>query len=162
MLTNTTSTNVPRTSCAEFVVFYPFSRNVRRPSVSNPLEQRRAGEGSGVCRPFIVLTFPFLYRPFTFTVLKIATNCISLLWFQESPPPLPIRNSPQWATVSSSSRIHDHTQTHHTRWDSSGRVSIPLRRPLPDNTQHSQQTDIHALDRTATISPPRNFNFELK
>ena len=28
--------------------------------------------------------------------------------------------------------------------DPSGRVISPTQRPLPDNTQHSQQTDIHA------------------
>jgi hypothetical protein len=46
--------------------------------------------------------------------------------------------------ASSFTRFLDHTQTHHTRWDSSGRVISPSQRPLPDNTQHSQQTDIHA------------------
>ena len=35
----------------------------------------------------------------------------------------------------------DHTQTHHTRKDCSGQEISPLQRPLPDNTQHSQQTD---------------------
>ena len=33
-----------------------------------------------------------------------------------------------------------HTTTHHTRYDSSGRVISSSQRPLPDNTQHSQQT----------------------
>ena len=37
-----------------------------------------------------------------------------------------------------------HTTTRHSRWDSSGRVINPSQRPLPDNTQHSQQTNIHA------------------
>ena len=37
-----------------------------------------------------------------------------------------------------------HTTTHHGRWDDSGRVITSSQRPLPDNTQHSQQTDIHA------------------
>ena len=45
--------------------------------------------------------------------------------------------------------IHDvsrsHTTTHHSRQDSSGRVISSSQRPLPDNTRHSQQTDIHAL-----------------
>jgi hypothetical protein len=36
-----------------------------------------------------------------------------------------------------------HTTTHHSRWASSGRVISQLQRPLPNNTQHSQQTDIH-------------------
>ena len=37
-----------------------------------------------------------------------------------------------------------HTTTHHSRWDSSGRVISSSQRPLPDNTRHSQQTNIHA------------------
>jgi hypothetical protein len=37
-----------------------------------------------------------------------------------------------------------HTTTHHSQYDSSGRVISSLQRPLPDNTQHSQQTNIHA------------------
>ena len=37
-----------------------------------------------------------------------------------------------------------HTTTHHSRQDSSGRVISSSQRPLPDNTQHSQQTNIHA------------------
>jgi len=36
-----------------------------------------------------------------------------------------------------------HTTTHHSRYDSSGRVISSSQRPLPDNTQHSQQTNIH-------------------
>ena len=36
-----------------------------------------------------------------------------------------------------------HTTTHHSRYDSSGRGIISSERPLPDNTQDSQQTDIH-------------------
>ena len=50
---------------------------------------------------------------------------------------------PQWAKASSLLRIHDHTQIHQTRWDSSGRVISPTQRPLPDNTQHSQQAHIY-------------------
>jgi hypothetical protein len=37
-----------------------------------------------------------------------------------------------------------HTTTHHTRYDSSGRVINPSQRPLPDITHHSQQTNIQA------------------
>ena len=37
-----------------------------------------------------------------------------------------------------------HTTTHHSRQDSSGRVISSSQRPLPDNTQHSQRTNIHA------------------
>jgi len=38
-----------------------------------------------------------------------------------------------------------HTYTH-TQQNSSGRGIGPSRRPLPDNIQHSQATDIHATD----------------
>ena len=37
-----------------------------------------------------------------------------------------------------------HSTSHHSRQDSSGRVISPSQRPSPDNTQHSQQTDIYA------------------
>ena len=37
-----------------------------------------------------------------------------------------------------------HPRTHHSRYDSSGRVMSSSQRPLPNNTQHSQQTNIHA------------------
>ena len=36
-----------------------------------------------------------------------------------------------------------HTATRHSRQDYPGRVISPSQRPLPDNTQHSQQTNIH-------------------
>ena len=37
-----------------------------------------------------------------------------------------------------------HTTTQHSRYDSSGRETSSSQRPLPDNTRHSQQTNIHA------------------
>jgi len=37
-----------------------------------------------------------------------------------------------------------HTTTHHSRQDSSGRVINSSQRPLPEDTQHSHGTDIHA------------------
>ena len=43
--------------------------------------------------------------------------------------------------------FRSHTTTHHSRQDSSGRVISLSQRPLPDNTQHSKQTDIHARAR---------------
>ena len=53
--------------------------------------------------------------------------------------------APQWAKASSFTRFsRSHTLTHHSRYDSSGRVISSSQRPLPDNTQHSQQTDINA------------------
>ena len=38
-----------------------------------------------------------------------------------------------------------HATMHHSRQDSSGRVISSLLTPLPDSTQHPQQTNIHAL-----------------
>jgi hypothetical protein len=43
-----------------------------------------------------------------------------------------------------------HIATHHIREDSSGRVISSFQRPLPDNAQHSQQTNIHAPGRIRT------------
>jgi len=39
---------------------------------------------------------------------------------------------------------YDQTQTHHARWDSSGRVVSWTQKYLPENTQHSQETGTHA------------------
>ena len=46
-----------------------------------------------------------------------------------------------------------HTTTHYSRYDSSGRVISSLQTPLPDDTQHSQQTDIHTPGRIRTRNP---------
>ena len=64
-------------------------------------------------------------------------------------------------------------QTRYNRYDFPGRVIGPWQRPLPDNTQHPQETDmhvpvgfgptiptskwgqIHALDNAATGTGPR-------
>jgi len=56
----------------------------------------------------------------------------------------PYRNSLQGAGTSSVSRFYDYTQTHLNRQDSSGRVISRKQRPLPDKTQHCQETDTHA------------------
>ena len=45
------------------------------------------------------------------------------------------------------------SQARYTLQDSSGRVISPTQRPLPDNTQHSQETDIHALDEVRAHNP---------
>jgi len=46
-----------------------------------------------------------------------------------------------------------HSDTQHTRWDFSGRAIRPTQRPLPDNTQHSEEKNIHAADGIRTRSP---------
>jgi len=48
-----------------------------------------------------------------------------------------------------------HTTTQYIRWDSSGRVISPTQRPLPDNAQHSQQTDIPAVGGIRTYNLSR-------
>jgi hypothetical protein len=58
------------------------------------------------------------------------------------------------------SRLHDHTLRHTTL----GRTPLdegPARRrdPLPDNTQHSQETDIHALGGIFFVAHAGNFFF---
>ena len=69
--------------------------------------------------------------------LCVEVHCLDRIWFS------PWLDSPQWARASSLSRIHDHTQTHHNRQDSSGQGISPRQSPLPDNTQHSQETHMH-------------------
>jgi len=46
-----------------------------------------------------------------------------------------------------------HTQTHHSRWNSSGERISTTQRPLPDNSQQSQERDIHAPGRIRTRNP---------
>ena len=56
---------------------------------------------------------------------------------------LSMTQQPNWAMTSTVSELHDHTQTHHPQYNSSGRVISPSQTPLPDNTQYSLQTNIH-------------------
>ena len=55
-----------------------------------------------------------------------------------------------------------HTTTPHSPYDSSGRVISPSQRPLPDNTQHSQQTNIHAPGGIRTHDPSRRAAVDLR
>jgi len=48
-----------------------------------------------------------------------------------------------------------HTTTHHSRYDSYGRVISSSQRPLPNNTQHSQQTNVHARGGIRSHNPSR-------
>jgi hypothetical protein len=48
-----------------------------------------------------------------------------------------------------------HSDTPHTRWDSSGRVISPKQGPLPDNTQHSKGTTIHTPGGIRTHNPSK-------
>jgi len=49
--------------------------------------------------------------------------------------------------------VHDHTQIHYSRLDSSGCGSGPSQGPLPGNTQHSHETGIHAPMRSEPAIP---------
>jgi len=60
---------------------------------------------------------------------------VCLFVFGATAPP------PQWARASSFTRFLDHTKTHHTQWNSSGRVISPSQRPLLDNKHPCPQRD---------------------
>jgi hypothetical protein len=68
-------------------------------------------------------------------------SLVQFLSFWCNRPPPPMGQGLLFHEVSRS-----HTTTHHSRQDSSGRVISSSQRslPLPDNTQHSRQTNIHA------------------
>jgi len=53
-------------------------------------------------------------------------------------------NNPTRSSTVSLLRFQYHKQTHNTRSDSSGQWISPSQGPLPDNTQQSQKTVIHA------------------
>ena len=55
-----------------------------------------------------------------------------------------------------------HTTTHHNRYDSSGRAISSSRWLLPDNTQHSKQTNIHAPGGIRTHSLSRRAAADLR
>jgi hypothetical protein len=74
------------------------------------------------------------------------------------PPPVPLwPNAGHDLLILEVSRSH--TTTHHSQQDSSGRVIRSSQRPLPNNTQHSQQTFMppggfrtHSLSRRAAAN----------
>ena len=53
--------------------------------------------------------------------------------------------------------LHNQSQTRYTRSDTSGRVISPAQRPVHDNTQHSQKTDIYAPGGIGTRIPIGEF-----
>jgi len=58
-----------------------------------------------------------------------------------------------WSKTSSISKLHDNTRAHHNQYDFCGWVIRPARRPLTDNIQQSQDTDIHAPGGIRTRNP---------
>ena len=78
-------------------------------------------------------------------------------------PPSLWRCSPTWARASLFTKFLDHTQ----RRTTVGRTpldecSARRKRPLPDNTQHSQQTDIHATGGIRTHNLSRRAAADLR
>jgi len=55
-----------------------------------------------------------------------------------------------------------HSDIPHIRSHSSGRVIRPTQRPLPDNTQHSQETDIHFPGKNETRNPTKRTDEDLR
>jgi len=85
------------------------------------------------------LNFPHLPRFMTQITLLLGVESLIFQFFS----PVALRpNAGHGFHIHEVSRSH--TTTHHSRYDSSGRVIGSSQRPVPDNTQHSQQTDIHA------------------
>ena len=69
---------------------------------------------------------------------------LSIFFFVQQPPEV------QGLLIQEVSRSH--TTTHHIWQDTSGRVIISSQRPLPDNTQHSQQTSLYPVGFAPAIS----------
>jgi len=102
------------------------------------------------------LCFVFIFMPFTFSLILYPFLFLCPLnYFSFTPHTFCLKprrhihtvsmaQQPQWAWAYSLLRCHDHTQTRYPRRDPSGRVIGPSQRPVPDNTQHPQQTDIPA------------------
>jgi hypothetical protein len=55
-----------------------------------------------------------------------------------------------------------HSDTPHIRQDSSGRVISPTQKSVPDNKQHSQETDTHAPGGIRTRSPSKRTAEDLR
>ena len=90
----------------------------------------------GKCR-FIKIARNKTQLPYRRNRLSYLRVCLFLV--RQPPPTPPVGHGLLIHEVSRS-----HTTTHHSRQGSSGRVISSSQRPLPDNTQHSQQTNVHA------------------
>ena len=95
----------------------------------NPTTRRHIGYENTICSA--------LYDIYTNLYSTLIILIFLFLLSQQPPPPVG-----QGLPIHEVSRLH--TTTHHSRQDCSGRVISPSQRPTTDNTQHSQQTNIHA------------------
>ena len=90
------------------------------------------------------LDFLKFFRPSrpTVIVLLLCCNILSREYQRFFSPPMTLQpNAGHGLPIHEVSTSH--TTTHHSRYDFSGRVISSSQRPLPDNTQNSQQTNIH-------------------
>jgi len=55
-----------------------------------------------------------------------------------------------------------HSKTYHSRQHPSRRVISPKQRSLPDNTQHSQETDIHTPGGIRILNPSNSAAVDLR
>ena len=85
---------------------------------------------------YVFSVIPFIISRFLWCRFWINTNTIYIFSVALRP------NAGHGLPILEVSRSH--TTTHHSRQDSSGQVISSSPRPLPNNTQHSQQTNIHA------------------
>ena len=92
-------------------------------------------EGTGKKAIFDIIRFDLMASDKAF----FPSSCAYLFLLLAQQPPVG-----QGLLIHEVSRSH--TTTHDTRQDSSGRVISSLHRPLPDNTQHSQQGNMRPVD----------------
>jgi len=105
---------------------------------------------------FNLLTFPTFFIMFVHCVYELTLFmelCITILTTFEPVYCLFLTRQPpvgQGLVIHQVSRSH--TKTHHNRYDSSRRVISSSQRPLPDNTQHLEQTSMTPVEFEPTIS----------
>ena len=99
-------------------------------------------------------TLKFLHHSLVCIFPSFYSVCFVCLYVARQPP------------VGQGLLIHEvsrsHTTTHHSRQDSSVRVISSSQRPLPVITQHSKQTNIHALAGIRTHNLSRRATADLR
>jgi hypothetical protein len=102
-------------------------------------KNKEAWNQAKFCNVYMAFIEEIIYG--TIRIIKLFLRFENILFLEKQPPPPspPVGHGHPIHEVSRS-----HSTTNHRRLDSSGRVISSSQRPLPDNTQHSQQTNIHA------------------
>jgi hypothetical protein len=133
--------------CVKFQSCYLWYVDAKTPSHSLVIKSL-----SGISRKKEIIPTSLQYLAFHFIyghILFYQSHDSSLTWRLTDSPSLSLSLSQASQPNVNQGRLilkvsRSHTMTHHSRYDSSGRVIGPSQRPLPDKTQHSQETDIHA------------------